>query len=267
MSTTTEGLSPQVWRKLPIEFVHEILNHFVDDLLGDYDISEGEIGNGELPQLLDPWINYRHIPLFSAQKSRIERHYRDHWLSRLTMYLYLDRMMYCRYISCPEGKDFATMLPEVEVKEEGGDDGTDLEEKVTFLRGPMRSARRDIYGTTPSRTYGDVPKILPRVKANWGKTLAHWAIQLEGGPGRLGLAIRYKEQTLEDGPEEDMWTSESVIVLKGLEVLDDGRRVQFNWKKLMSKFLTPFGVHNGYRFVPGPGVGVSEGESESDSYD
>ncbi|KAA8630754.1 hypothetical protein SMACR_04526 [Sordaria macrospora] len=71
------------------------------------------------------------------------------------------------------------MLPEVEVKEEGGDDGTDLEEKVTFLRGPMRSARRDIYGTTPSRTYGDVPKILPRVKANWGKTLAHWAIQLE----------------------------------------------------------------------------------------
>ncbi|CCC11537.1 unnamed protein product [Sordaria macrospora k-hell] len=209
------------------------------------------------------------------------------------------------------------MLPEVEVKEEGGDDGTDLEEKVTFLRGPMRSARRDIYGTTPSRTYGDVPKILPRVKANWGKTLAHWAIQLEvlgrdtalifvreihrcgtshalreaevdvkittttttkkanwgkvlrgkGGPGRLGLAIRYKEQTLEDGPEEDMWTSESVIVLKGLEVLDDGRRVQFNWKKLMSKFLTPFGVHNGYRFVPGPGVGVSEGESESDSYD
>lgn len=268
MSTTTEDLSPQIWRKLPVELTKEVLDHFIDDLLGDHDISEDEITPSGLPQLLDPWMKYRHIPLFSAQKSRIERYYRDHWLSRLTLYLYLGRMMYCRYVSCPEGKDLATTLPEVEVKEAGdgvgnGDSAAAAEEKVTFfLRGPMRSARADEYGTTPSKSYGDVPKIIPRVRTAWGKVS-------DGKRESLGLAIRYKEQTLDQGPEEDMWTSESVVVLKGLEVFNNGLRVQFNWKKLMSKFLPNFGVHNGYRFVLEPGMEVSEDEDEdeSDSYD
>ncbi|KAK3334479.1 hypothetical protein B0H65DRAFT_480886 [Neurospora tetraspora] len=222
-------------------------------------ISEDEIDNGELPQLLDPWMKYRHIPVFSGQKRRIERHYRDHLLSRITIYLYLDpnmystsrRMLYCRYLSCPEGKDLATTLPEVKVKE-GGDGDADAEEKVTFfLRGPVRSARANSYGETSKREFGNVPEILPRVENSWGKVL-------KGKTERLGLAFRNKEQTLESGPEDDLWTSESEVVLKGLEVLDDGRRVQFNWKKLMSKFLSKFGSYNGYNYVPEPGMEVSE---------
>ncbi|EAA26877.2 hypothetical protein NCU08764 [Neurospora crassa OR74A] len=253
-------------RKLPSELIQQVLNHFIDDLPGDHDIdwrSEDEIPRDELPQPLDPWTKYRHIPLFSCQKRRIERHYRDHWLSRITIYLYLDpnmystsrRMLYCRYLSCPEGKDLAMALPEVEFKE-GGDGGAeaDAEEKVTFfLRGAVRSARENSNGETSKREFGNVPEILPRVENTWAKVL-------KGKTERLGLTLRTKEQTLESGPEDNLWTRESEVVLKSLEVLDHVRRVQFNWKKLMSKVLLKFGLYNGYTYVPEPGVDVSEDE-------
>ncbi|KAK3495421.1 uncharacterized protein B0T23DRAFT_419905 [Neurospora hispaniola] len=268
--STAPQLSPQLWRKLPSELIQQVLNHFIDDLLDDHDIdwiSEDEIPRGELPQLLDPWTKYRHMPLFSGQKNRIERHYRDLWLSRITIYLYLDpnmwntsrRMLYCRYLPCPEGKDLATTLPEVEVKEGGKE--VDAEEKVTFfLRGAVRSARENSYGETSKREFGKVPEILPRVESAWGKVL-------KGKTERLGLAMRTKEQTLESGPEDNLWTSESEVVLKGLEVLDQGRRVQFNWKRLMSKFLLKFGLYNGYTYIPEPGVEVSEDEDDWDASD
>ncbi|KAK3504229.1 hypothetical protein B0T13DRAFT_492383 [Neurospora crassa] len=255
MANTIE-LSPK-WRSLPFDLVQEILDHFtgqqvlnnfIDDLVGDHDIdwrSEDEIARDELPQLLDPCAKYRHIPLFSCQKRRIERHYRNHWLSRITIYLYLDpnmystsrSMLYCRYLSRPEGRDLAMALPEVESKE-GGDGGVeaDAEEKVTFfLRGAVRSARENSHGETSKRELGNVPEILPRVENAWAKVL-------KGKTERLGLALRTKEQTLESGPEDNLWTSETEVVLKGLEVLDHGRRVQFNWKQLMSKLLLKFGL-------------------------
>jgi hypothetical protein len=209
--STAPQLSPQLWRKLPSELIQQVLNHFIDDLLDTDWISEDEIPRGELPQLLDPWTKYRHIPLFSGQKRRTERHYRDHWLGRVMIYLYLDpnmyspsrRMLYCQYLSCPEGKDLAMALPEVEVKE-GGDGGAeaDAQEKVTFfLRGAVRSARENSYGETSKREFGNVPEILPRVENAWAKVL-------KGKTERLGLALRTKEQTRESGPEDNLWTSE-----------------------------------------------------------
>lgn len=153
-------------------------------------------------------------------------------------------------------------LPEVEVKE-GGDGGAeaDAEEKVTFFRrGAVRSARENSYGETSKREFGNVPEILPRVENAWAKVL-------KGKTERLGLALRTKEQALESGPEDNLWTSESEVVLKGLEALDHGRRVQFNWKQLMSKLLLNFGLYNGYTYVPEPGVEVSEDEDDWDESD
>ncbi|KAK3949550.1 hypothetical protein QBC32DRAFT_33488 [Pseudoneurospora amorphoporcata] len=255
MSTTTEELSPQVWGKLPIELVHQVLNHFVDDLLSHYNIEGNEIDNGKLPQLLDPWIKYRHMPLFSGQKRRIERHYRDHWLSRIIIYLYLDRRICYRFTSCPEGKDLATTLPQVEVTKGGDcdDDDAEPEEKVPFfLRGPMLLHGENVDESDESEGSGNVSEFLPRVKSAWGKVL-------EGKTDRLGLAIRHMHQPLEWESEDDLWSSESVVVLKGLEVLDDGRRVQFDWKELMSQFLPAFdfGVNGGFtcKYIPEPEVG------------
>ncbi|KAK1775178.1 hypothetical protein QBC45DRAFT_13940 [Copromyces sp. CBS 386.78] len=236
-TTTTEELSPQVWGKLPIELVHQVLNHFVDDLLGDVIIAEDDMDNlnGKLPQLLDPWIKYRHMPLFSGQKRRIERHYRDHWLSRIIIYLDLDRRICYRFISCPEGKHLATTLSQVEVTKGGDcdDDDAEPEEKVTFfLRGPILLNGEDV---DVSEDVGNVPNFLPRLKSAWRKVL-------EGKTDRLGLTVRHMHQALDWEPEDDLWSIMDVVpVLKGLEVLDDGRRVQFDWKELMSQFLPAFG--------------------------
>jgi hypothetical protein len=56
-------------------------------------------------------------------------------------------------------------------------------------------------------------------------------------------------------------------VLKGLKVLHHGWRVQFNWKRLMSKLLLKFGLYNGYTYAPEPGAEVSEDEHDWDGSD
>ena len=288
MSTATEEISPRIWKKLPFELKEEIIDHYIEDILAEgVDVNEDDIHSDTCPRLLDPWLKYRHSPVFSnRQKGRIERHYRDHWLRRTTLYLFLGGrdQLYCRYLTCPEGKDIDTTLPEVGVKqvEDEGEEGKEgkegrndddhggsghskataaADEKVTFfLRGPLRSARQGIYGSFPTREYGDVPRILPRVNSKWKKVL-------KGKSVWLGLGFRYPEQNLTWGPEEDLWTSESEVVLKGLEVFEEGRLVQFEWKKLMSKFLPQFGRNFGYFYVPEPGAEANEVDDDEEDYD
>ncbi|KAK1775179.1 hypothetical protein QBC45DRAFT_396357 [Copromyces sp. CBS 386.78] len=216
-------LSP-IWQLLPVELVHQILDHLIQHLLTTCCKASNIYSDTTDPVILeDVWFNFRRDNLFKSQKPLIERHFHDHWLNCVDIWIYIRaRAGHNRFEACfryqhashdhenlksSGGND--DMLPDPQLTR--SDDGDPESEKVTFfLAGP---------NTTPRASLIDI----------WDQVIK--AMETGDDCFRLGIQVALPEW---DG----VLTDSTRRRLEDWDVLDDGHRIRFPWKKVMTMVLT-----------------------------
>lgn len=204
-----------IWQLLHVELVQQILDHLIEDLLTCCKASEIYSTAENSAILEDVWFNFRHNDLFKSRKSLIERHFHDHWLSCVEVSIYIGGPGHsgfescCRYTHASHGHKSLGVLLDPELTP--SNDGNPELEKVVFCLAELNATRR-----------ADLVRMWDKV-INAGGTECY---PLHIAPPPNG-----------DGHHRS-FSSTTRRLLEDWEMLDDGDRIRFPWKKLMTMVLT-----------------------------
>ncbi|CCC11538.1 hypothetical protein SMACR_04527 [Sordaria macrospora] len=204
-----------IWQLLHVELVQQILDHLIEDLLTCCKASEIYSTAENSAILEDVWFNFRHNDLFKSRKSLIERHFHDHWLSCVEVSIYIGGPGHsgfescCRYTHASHGHKSLGVLLDPELTP--SNDGNPELEKVVFCLAELNATRR-----------ADLVRMWDKV-INAGGTECY---PLHIAPPPNG-----------DGHHRS-FSSTARRLLEDWEILDDGDRIRFPWKKLMTMVLT-----------------------------
>lgn len=248
----TADLSP-IWRSLPYDLVQEIINHFTDDVIASCDYGDDHADG----QMLDPgfpgrvyryWQTFRQDRLFKSQRRRLERHFRDRWLTNMTLYLELDHpnfttqalSCYCRYFPFSDiiVKDTNDILQGTFTEEQGEHRDSDSETVTFYLHGPVMAEEYiepTVYLYEVDESVDDPP--LPTLVSR------AWE-EIFDNHGEGDKAVWFGVGLCMPGDRFQLWRTSDIfcswivgLEAAGLEVFEEGRRIQFRWKRLMTDFL------------------------------
>lgn len=264
MANTTE-LSP-IWHSLLYELKQQILDHHTDNVIASctpphdlYDSAYVDFSYTELERF-DPdftgrvyrhWLTFRQDSLFESQRKRMEQHFLDIWLPKLSIYLELDlsrwdigRSACARYLPISDFtvQDTNDILQDTDTSTFSADPDS---EKVSFyLHMPVSaqeptpdheiaSELHEIHMYNEPEYYSALPTLVSQA----------WQHVVDNG-GRGDTAVSFGVGLRMPGDEFQHWRASDIfrswtvgIDVAGLDVLDQGRRIQFKWKPMMAAFL------------------------------
>ncbi|KAK3399522.1 hypothetical protein B0T20DRAFT_375263 [Sordaria brevicollis] len=214
------------------------------------------------------WHAFRSDKLFKRQKHRLEQHFGDHWLSRMTIYVKVQsgpsmpiHNCYVRYLPFADFPvaDMDYPVPPtkttnaiVRVDDAGGTPTVDDSEQVTFF---LHERLLHYYDGTmvpistlitvgPNGIGDEGENEFPIISVNetWARIIANDMDEDAGQPGTAeGLCavgmLGHGERFCEEGISDQFRSWAFILDVDGLDIVDDGRKIHFMWKPLMTNWL------------------------------
>ncbi|KAJ4367245.1 hypothetical protein N0V85_009151 [Neurospora sp. IMI 360204] len=176
--------------------------------------------------------NLRREPLFRRQRPLIERHFRDEWLSRVTLYMCLDAEIEApslRYFHFPESEDHHAMVRAGPSQDSQQDSGT----KVTFF----------LYKPEENGFVAD--EGLMTVEELMDDLLNAWDDYVKDRTSSclvVGVRARtWQKDVIEFNRAMDMYNlRKGSVDLEGLEVSENGRYIRFRWEDFITAMVNWF---------------------------